>query len=439
MKFYIVFCLLLLINTGANAEKNKSEDQHKNCAHSQKNNKNEAHKDEADEHKGHDHEAEKADEHKGHDHEAEKEKADEDKGCDDEAAVTLTSFQKDAVKLKTSEAETGSLNGKLTLPGEIKYESHRIAHVMPRIPGFITAVYKNVGDKVKKGEVMALLQSHKLGELFIDYYSAKEKEILSKDEYERTKKLTEKKAVSMREYIKARQEYAAAKIATHFAKDKIKALGLDPDIETHEGHNNKELCTSFPMKALISGEVIDKDITLGQNYPEDNSQISFIIADLSEVWLDMKAHQKDLPKLKKGMNVKVVIGGCPEYKGTISYIAPELNPETRTTLVRVNLKNPSGELKPGMFAIGIISNDLNVGNVVVKKAAVQMMAGEKVVFVPKGKGFSPSRVVTGRSSRDSIEIVSGLKPGEKYVSNGAFDLKSIMITSGLDPHAGHGH
>jgi cobalt-zinc-cadmium efflux system membrane fusion protein len=75
----------------------------------------------------------------------------------------------------------------------------------------------------------------------------------------------------------------------------------------------------------------------------------------------------------------------------------------------------------------------------VPRSAVQIIAGEKVIFVPDGKGFKAVPVMTGRGSGGMVEVIAGLKPGDKYVSQGGFELKAVMITSGMDPHAGHGH
>ena len=291
-----------------------------------------------------------------------------------------------------------------------------------------------------KGNALAELQSHKLGELFAEYQSAKELETKAKAEFDIKNKLWGRKAVSEMDFIRARQEYADSRVSRHRAEDKLSSLGLKPQKTENHSHIKNLICTSYMMKAPITGTVITKEITIGENYTDDNSKVPFVIADLSTLWLDLNARQSDLPKLKKGQKVDVKFGeGFPDFHGKISYIASGFQLTTRTVLVRVMLNNKDGLLKPGLYATGVVSLSGDSKKVVVPRAAVILVAGEKVVFVPEGKGFKAEPVTTGRTSNGYIEVLSGLKAGEKFVTDGAFELKAVMITSGMDPHAGHGH
>ncbi len=399
-----------------------------------------------DDHSGHEHAAKEHD--KGH---AEKEH-DKEKTANMESnhsgheheengsIISLTPEQRKTVKLKISKAEAGDLKTKIFLPGEVKFNRERMAQIMPRMPGFVIKILKKEGEVVKAGEALAELQSHKLGELNAEYQSALELEDKSRAEFEIKSKLRKSKAVSEMDYIKARQEYASARVARHRAEDKLASLGFEPVSSVSHSHHKDEICTSYIMKSPIGGTVINKKITIGENYADDNTKIPFVIADLSVLWLDLNARQSDLPKLRKGMPVMVRLGeGFPDINGKISYIAPSFQPGTRTVLVRVPLDNSSGRLKPGLYATGVISLSGKDKTVVVSRSAVILLAGEKVVFVPEEHGFKAVPVITGRSNNGFIEIISGIHPGDKYVSSGAFELKAVMITSGMDPHAGHGH
>lgn len=147
-----------------------------------------------------------------------------------------------------------------------------------------------------------------------------------------------------------------------------------------------------------------------------------------------------MPKLHIGQAVTAEVGsGYAAVAGKIVYIAPLLDEATRTTLVRVLLDNPDRKLKAGLFAAGLVQLRKQDAGVVIPRDAVQLIDGETVVFVPHGAGFEPKVVKTGRSDGKAIEIVSGLNSGEEYVVDGAFELKSVLLTSGMDAHAGHGH
>ncbi|MCP3965068.1 MAG: HlyD family efflux transporter periplasmic adaptor subunit [Lentisphaerae bacterium] len=399
-----------------------------------------------------DHSAHQNDEaHKGHNHNhptppPPAQSTDKEAEHQEEGLIHLSSEQRKITGFKVSIAEKGSINSSVVLPGVIKFNNNRIAEIMPQMPGFVTAIYKSVGDKVKKGETLAVLQSHELGELHADYRYAREYELMAKVDCDMKRNLVMKRAVSEIEYIKARQIYAEAKVNRHRYEDKLKALGFYPQITAQQcpapGNisASEKICTLYPLKSPISGTIVNKNLTIGENFSSDNTKSTFTVVDLSTVWLDLDAAQKDLPKIKKGLKVTVDLGvGFPDFTGNIFYISSTANPLSRTVLVRVLLKNEKGILKPGLFATAKVTIPSAGQTVLVPSNAILMIDGERVIFVPEDDGFLPQQVTIGHTGKGFTEIVSGLKPGDKYVSKGAFVLKSIMVTSGIDSHAGHGH
>lgn len=426
--FLLTYCLIFTVLS--NSHKHKQGD---SCAKTNKREHIETDEDHDD------HKDEKEDDHD--DHKGEKcDDGDDHTEKDKSSSVVLTKGQQKVIKLKLSKAEIQGLITKIFLLGEVKYNRDRMAQIMPNMPGFVSKIFKKAGDKVKAGETLAVLQSHKLGELHAEYRSAKELELLAKTEFNVRVKLWKKRAVSELNYINARQKYAESMITRHRTEDQLKSLGIDPETKNHSFHAKGLNCTDYRLKSPINGTVVSKNITIGENYPEDNEKVPFAVADLTKLWLDLNARQSDLPKLKKGMKIKVQFGeGFSDFHGTIAYIAPNFDPKTRTVLVRVILDNKKGLLRPGLYATGVISISGGSPKVVVPRSAVQMIAGEKIIFVPAGKGFAAAPVALGRCSDGAVEILSGLKSGQKYVSQGSFELKAVMITGGMDPHAGHGH
>jgi len=193
----------------------------------------------------------------------------------------------------------------------------------------------------------------------------------------------------------------------------------------------------YSLRAPFSGTITQKHITLGEKLSGEADV--FTVADLSTVWVDLSAHQKDLPYLRKGHSVRIAVGlSAREVQGTISYVSPTMDQSTRTCLARVVLANPDGVLRPGLFVTAQVTAEFEVA-VRVTKDAVRRIEDDKVVFVPTSEGLEAIRVETGRSSRSHVEIVAGLKAGGKYVAKGAFDLQAEITTRGLGAHAGHGH
>ena len=126
-------------------------------------------------------------------------------------------------------------------------------------------------------------------------------------------------------------------------------------------------------------------------------------------------------------------------EGEISYIGAVFGAESRTVLARVVLPNPSGMYRPGLFVTARVAVDAVEADVIVPRAAIQTLGGKKCVFIRDDHGFEPRFITSGQSNSTGVQVTSGLKPGEQYVTEGAFELKAKMVTSTLDSHAGHGH
>jgi len=194
----------------------------------------------------------------------------------------------------------------------------------------------------------------------------------------------------------------------------------------------------YPLRAPFSGTVIDKHITLGEKL--DDASVAFTIADLGTVWADIRVYQKDLAFVREGQAAVIEAGaGGARAEGTISFVSPLVDRQTRTALARLVVDNAGGVWRPGMFVNARTSSGDTDVPVVVPKDAVQMMGNETVVFVETERGFEPRAVVPGESDGSRVAIVSGLAPGERYAARGAFELKAMLVVSGLGSHAGHGH
>ncbi|NQT88715.1 efflux RND transporter periplasmic adaptor subunit [bacterium] len=197
----------------------------------------------------------------------------------------------------------------------------------------------------------------------------------------------------------------------------------------------------YPLRAPVAGVITEKHIAVGERLTEESE--AFTITDLSSVWVNLSVYPRDLECVKEGHEVSIEGSGhcTPDVRAPIAYVGPTLGAETRTALARVIVPNPTGHWRPGLFVTAQLATDETRAAVAIPKNAVQTIDGESVVFV-EHEGESepePVPVKLGRSNRTHVEITSGLKAGDHYVVKGAFDLKAKIVTSGLDPHAGHGH
>jgi cobalt-zinc-cadmium efflux system membrane fusion protein len=186
---------------------------------------------------------------------------------------------------------------------------------------------------------------------------------------------------------------------------------------------------------MISGTVTEKHITLGE-FVQDDEDI-FVVADLSTVWVNITVYARDIELVRKGQTVKIsVVGGGPGATARIDYIAPALGETTRAATARAVIPNPSKVWRQGMFVNAHVVLEEPTVPVAVLDDAIQRIEGEETVFVPETEGnFQGRHVTRGRSDGEWTEIVAGLEPGESYVSEGSFLLKSELMKS----EAGHAH
>ena len=342
------------------------------------------------------------------------------------------------IHIRLAEAGPGRLERYTSLAGEIVINADTMAHIVPRVPGVVEVVKKNLGDSVKAGEIIAIIESRDLADAKAAYLAAIERNKISKLSFEREERLRAEKISSEQDYLNAKQSFVEAQIELRNAEQKLRALGFTEQHLKKIPSEPEEMLTKFEISAPFDGTIIEKHITLGEVIRDDSNV--YIIANLSTVWVDLSVYQKDLVSVKKGQKVLISAGdGVPVAHGKISYVGSFIGTDSRTALARVVLPNSSGIYRPGLFVTAkVLADDLNA-EIVVPKDAVQTLEGKKCVFIKDEHGFEPRFVTVGTSDMSQIEIKSGLAPGEQYVVEGAFDLKAKIITSTLDSHAGHGH
>ncbi len=191
--------------------------------------------------------------------------------------------------------------------------------------------------------------------------------------------------------------------------------------------SNESLVT-YEVKSSISGTILELHMTPGELIGDETHAV--IIADLSSVWAELYVYQKDLLKINVGNNVVVTSPGSSlEFKGKIFYVSPTVNEGTRTSIARVNLGNRKGTWKPGLFITGRVKIDEYNVPVAVPKTAIGIMNEQSVVFIQTDEGFIPQPVELGYTNSKSVQIISGLEAGQKYVSKNGFVVKSEIEKS----------
>jgi cobalt-zinc-cadmium efflux system membrane fusion protein len=218
------------------------------------------------------------------------------------------------------------------------------------------------------------------------------------------------------------------KVGDYVKKDAIVAV-----IESNESMN------FYSIKSPISGWVIERHISSGEYVSEENS--IFVVADLSTVWVNLAVYPKDAARITTGQIARIhAVGTKQSVEGKIQFVSPIIDFKTRNAIARIILPNPGNIWRPGTFVQAEISTDSGKESLVVEKEAVQFLDEDTIVFVVDGPdNYKPVEIVTGDSNTNYVQVLSGVEVDTEYVSSGAFELKAKIVTSNLDPHAGHGH
>lgn len=194
----------------------------------------------------------------------------------------------------------------------------------------------------------------------------------------------------------------------------------------------------YPVRAPFSGIITEKHLTIGEKVDSEESVMA--VADLSSVWIRFNIYQKDIPHIKPGLSVRIHPGKTARpHEAEISWVSPIIDRETRTAPARIVVENSNGSFRPGQYITVTANKGAIQALVVIQKSAVQVLDEETVVFIEKKHGFSPVPVRLGDSDTHHVIVLEGLEKGTRYVTEGAFELKAEIVTSGMDPHAGHGH
>ena len=192
----------------------------------------------------------------------------------------------------------------------------------------------------------------------------------------------------------------------------------------------------IPISSPIGGVVVERCVDHGEVVSPD--KVLFIVADLVTLWVLIDIYERDLPRLKTGMLVKVSVAAFPDrdFKGSLSYINDVMDEKTRTVKARVTIDNSSGLLKPGMFATvtmeALSDSQWRRKSLPCLQEAILMEGSTRYVFVQIGKDqFQRRDITVGRTIGQRVEVIDGLKEGDPIVMQGAFVLKSELKKKSL--------
>lgn len=338
-----------------------------------------------------------------------------------EVKMTPTAMQ--LANVQTRIVEKQKPVKEVSINGKVKVDERRVFSQSSHIPGRIERLQVSfTGEYVSKGQVLAYLYSPEL--------------VTAQEELFEAYK------------IKEMQPALFDAVKGKLLNWKLTEQQIQKILEAGQ------IQEQFPVLADESGVVLSKMVNLG-DYVKTGQSL-FEIADLSKVWVLFDVYESDISWIKKGDQIVFTVQSLPgeTFTGQITFIDPVINPKTRVASARVELQNKSGQLKPDMFALGIVKSPLDdqEKRLVVPKSAVMWTGERSVVYIkhtsPSGIGFMMREVLLGPSLGDSYIISEGLEEGEEIAINGTFSIDaaaqltgkpSMMNPEGGAASIGHNH
>jgi cobalt-zinc-cadmium efflux system membrane fusion protein len=259
-----------------------------------------------------------------------------------------------AMGIETEVVGPRSLIETRTFHGQVHTNPNNLSHVRSRYPGVVKTIQRQLGDVVRKGDVLATINSN---------------------------------------------------------------VSLKP----------------YPVKAPISGLVIRRDIQVGQI---TGDAPLFVIADLSSVWVELDIFSRDLEKVKQGQEVMIeTLDGNHQRQAKIEWVSPLAVHASQSVRARVEVDNREGSLRPGQFVRGHVNTARHQAKLAVRRSAIQTFRDFQVVYAKFGETYEVRMLEPGKSSDEWVEVISGIEPGTRYVTENSYLVKADIEKSG----ASHDH
>jgi cobalt-zinc-cadmium efflux system membrane fusion protein len=409
---------------------------------------------------GHDHGKEAKpeaahDEHGGDHHEGgEGEHGDEhghEEEHSDEATLTPEAIARYGIKL--GKAERKSVAPAIAVPAQIAFNAETIVHITATLPGRIAEIKVRVGDAVKKGDPLLLIDSPELGQAQSEFIektttarAGKPAADISRDAWSRGRKLYDQaQGIPLTEVKKresdmrlAERDVQIAEGAALAARNRLALYGMS-ETEIVELEKTQKVNPRVAIVAPIDAKVVEREATLGELVGNEPGPL-LILADDDPLWVIADVPERRLSGIAVGSAAIIVVPALSgkRLSGQVSHVSAALDEATRTAKVRLELPNPQGALRPGMFAQVEIAGEAAQEAIYVPDAALQNVEGAPAVFVPvagEPGTFAKRAVRVGETVNGLVPVIEGLADGEEIVVSGSFILKAELGKAG----AAHEH
>jgi cobalt-zinc-cadmium efflux system membrane fusion protein len=365
-------------------------------------------------------------------------------GHADEVKLTPEAIRN--AKIRVEPVKKHALSATFIAHARIAFNAEAMAHVGSPVAGRVVEVKARLGDAVKRGDALLVIESAELGQAQSDYLRDRTSLAVAesaieplKQAAERARKLhQQEQGISLAELQKREAELKAAegtalsaKAAVVAARNRLLLLGMTADgVKALE--DSGVLNPKLAIRAPLAGRVIEREVTLGEMVSPEQDKL-MVVAGMDVVWVLADVPEARLPSITIGSPARVQLAAIPgkTFEGKVAQVAPALNPDTRSGTVRIEVPNADGALRPGMFASVVLTTgaDDDAPVLAIPDEAVQTVEGEPSVFVPvdgEENTFGRRAVKVGKPIGGMLPIEGGVKEGESIVVSGTFILKAEL-------------
>jgi len=331
----------------------------------------------------------------------------------DDGVIHFTPNQITVAGITVAAAGPKHLDTFIRMPGQIALNEDRTAHVTPRAAGSVRDVSADLGQQVRKDQVLASIASADIAGQRGALTAAQKRVDYARRIVATERTLWEEKITARQDLLKAEHELIEAEVARDTVRQQLQALGA-------AGGGGSSL---LAVRAPFDGIIVEKHITLGEVVGADTRV--FTLTDLSTVWADVVVPARDLDIVRVGTTAVIrSIASSTTAPGKVSFVSSLVGEASRSAKARVVLANPGAAWRPGLAVnVDIVTGSSDVP-VAVAREAIQTVDTRQVVYKRVKEGFIAQPVSTGRADARFIEITVGLSPGDTYAAGGSFTIKA---------------
>lgn len=317
----------------------------------------------------------------------------------------------------------------VTAPGEVALDLKQVAKITSRIDGQIDQIHVQLGTRVKKGQPIVAIRSLQLDQLIEEYLVGKAQADVAENTWRRTEKLRSDDIVPERKLVEDKGRYLETKARYQHIREKLLNMGLtNADLTALEGGPHEE-SHRYTLTSPIGGTVVAQNAVRGQGVAPGNEL--FEVVDTSRVWVFASLPIEQARKFKEGDTGTITPKGGEPVTAPLTYVAPIADETTRTIQVRFEVMNTRGQLKPREY-VDVMLTLGGSPTLAVPASAVTIIDKRRGIFVAGDSDFAFVPIEIGREGGGWVQVTQGLNVGDRIVTEGAFDLKNVLLKEHIE-------